>query len=103
MTENSRLVFEYFKKHPTRKYTKRNLIDNLDMTMPTVNASILAFLKKGSIIKLPNVVWLAIQMKKKDRKSVSDQFVEPQIVKLGSEKRQKEQKLILYRNYFLKL
>ena len=55
MTENSRLVFEYFKKHPTRKYTKRNLIDNLDMTMPTVNASILAFLKKGFVQEIVEV------------------------------------------------
>ena len=45
MTENSRLVFEYLKKHPAQKYTKRNLMDNLDMTMSVVNASILAFLK----------------------------------------------------------
>ena len=49
------LIFEYFKKHPTRKYTKRNLIDNLDMTMPTVNASILAFLKKGFIQEIVEV------------------------------------------------
>src|SRR5574344_2377605 len=55
MTENSRLVFEYLKKHPAQKYTKRNLIDKLDMTMPVVNASILAFLKKGFIQEIVEV------------------------------------------------
>lgn len=49
MTENSRMVFEYLKKHPDKQFSKQQLIDLTDLSMPAVNASILNFINKGFV------------------------------------------------------
>jgi hypothetical protein len=47
MTETSRKVFEYLKKHNSKEFTKHELVEAVDTTMSAVNGSVNWLLKKG--------------------------------------------------------
>lgn len=47
MTENSIKVFEYLKKHYDKKFTKHELVENLDVSIAVVTGSVNGLVKKG--------------------------------------------------------
>ena len=47
MTETSRKVFEFLKKHHSKEFTKHELVEAVDTTMSAVNGSVNWLLKKG--------------------------------------------------------
>ena len=47
MTETSRKIFEFLKKHSSKEFTKHELVEEVDTTMSAVNGSVNWLLKKG--------------------------------------------------------
>lgn len=47
MTENSRIVFDFLKKHYGKEFTKHEIVERVDISMAAVNGSVNAFIKKG--------------------------------------------------------
>ena len=79
MTETSRKVFEFLKKHHSKEFTKHELVEAVDTTMSAVNGSVNWLLKKGYAVERIEVT----KAKYKGQKDMEMRFV--QITESGIE------------------
>lgn len=71
MTENSKAVFEFLKKHYGQEFTKHEIVERVDVTMATVNGSVNSLINKGYVRERIEV----IPAKYKGQKDVEVRFV----------------------------